>query len=173
MDTFKVPSPDSMMCLASFRFNPNYVDTFITNIILYQPLAESSTWKSHITIFVPLNSGKSKSILTLRLVVGLTDFVFHCITASYLVLSVITLIITIVELHVPSNNIKNFLTVAFPFHVFTVIETQFIYITQIFFIDFAIGVIILLWFTFALNFVFIYSCRMILTISFWTIAFTS
>ena len=72
----------------------------------YLPLAELSTWKFHVMIFVALLSGKAKSILTFRLVVIIPACVCHCITLSSIVISfLISLTITIGKLHPISNKI--------------------------------------------------------------------
>ena len=63
-------------------------------------LVESSALQFHVMTFVALNSGKRKYILTFRLVLILPAIVCHCITESYLGLSlVISLLVIIMELH--------------------------------------------------------------------------
>ena len=105
---FKGPSSTSMTWSDNYIFNPNSVNIYLPRIISYLPLAESSTWKFHVTIVFALCSGKVKSILTFRLVVILPASVFYCITESYLgLIFVISLIITIIELHALSDNTKN------------------------------------------------------------------
>ena len=119
VNPFKVPPSASIQCSKNFRFNPNYFNRFIINIMSYFLLSYSSTWQFHVTIFVALNSGKVKSILTLRLVVILPSCVCHYITVSLLGLSLfISLIIMIVELHLLSNKIWKFLNFSLPFCVF-------------------------------------------------------
>ena len=62
-------SPSALMtCSENVRFNHNYVDRYRFNIISYIPLADSYTWKFHVTTFVALSADKVKYILTLRLV---------------------------------------------------------------------------------------------------------
>ena len=116
---FKGPPPASMTRLEKFIFNNNDINIYLSMIILYLSLSESSIWNSHVTISVALNSGKVKSILTSRLVLGLPSFVCHCITAYVLVLSfIIILLINTAEKNPPSNNTWKLVHFSFPRSVF-------------------------------------------------------
>ena len=85
----------------------------------YLPLEESYIWKFHVTIFAALSLGKIKSILTFRLVAILPACWFHCISESSFESSfVVSLPVTIVDLHPLSNNIQNILKLDVPFYVF-------------------------------------------------------
>ena len=118
-DTFKGLSSVSMTCSENYIFNTNAVIISVTKIILYFPLAESSTWQFHVTIFVALSSSKVKYILTFILVEISPTYVCHCITTSFLWLSFfISLLITIVELHTLSNMILRFLNIALTLQIF-------------------------------------------------------
>ena len=83
VDPLKGPLSDSMTCSEDFKFNYNYVNRSLPKIILYLPLAESSTQHFHITTFVALSAGKVKSTLTLILVVIFPSCVCHCIMAYF------------------------------------------------------------------------------------------
>ena len=119
VDPLKGPSSDLMTCSENFRFNHNYVNRSLPKIISYLTLADSSTWKFRITIFVALSWGKVKYILTLWLVVILPGYMCHCITAHFLgLIFSISLLIIIMELHPLSNRIREFLIFDLPFCVF-------------------------------------------------------
>ena len=100
----KYPLYPPMAWLDHFLFNPNYINRYLPNIISYIPLAESSTWHFHVTIFFTLSSGKVNSIVTFELIVILPVFLFRSITASFLGQFFFCLPNLIVELH-PLYNI--------------------------------------------------------------------
>ena len=116
VDPFKGSSYALVTCSDNFIFNPNYFDIYLTNIMSYLPLVESSTCQFHVTVFVALSSVKVKSILTFRLVVILPACVCNCITESFFGLFFsIGLLVTIVELHPLSNKIQKFINFYLPF----------------------------------------------------------
>ena len=86
VDPFKVPSFALVMWSDNFIFNHNAVNISLLKIISYIPLSETSIWQFHVTIFVALNSGQVRYILTFIFVVILPACVCHCITESSLVL---------------------------------------------------------------------------------------
>ena len=105
--------------IRSFEFNPNSVYIYLPKIISYLPLAESSTWHFHATIFFALSSGKVKSISTLILVVILPDCMCHYSIAYFLGTDLFTsLTITTVKLYPIYNRIRKFINFALPFLVF-------------------------------------------------------
>ena len=67
----------------NFRFNPNYINIYLSKIISYLPLAESSTYHFYVTKLVALSTGKVKSNSTSRLVMIFLAFVCHCIRESF------------------------------------------------------------------------------------------
>ena len=83
VDPLKGPSSSLMTWSDNFKFNSNYDNISFPKIILYPPLAESSTWHFHVTKFVTLSAGKVKSASTLILLVILPAYVCHCITAYF------------------------------------------------------------------------------------------
>ena len=83
VDPLKFPSSALMTSSDSFKFNPSYVNRSCPNIILYIPLAESSTRHLYVTTFVALSIVKVKYILALRLVVILSACTCPYITASF------------------------------------------------------------------------------------------
>ena len=118
VDLLKGPSSASMKWSDNFWFNHNSVNRYLPKIISYLPLAESSTWKFHVTTFVVLSAGKLKYTLTLILVVIFPVCVLHCIEAYFYRPFFTSLTITIVELHPLSNKMQKFLNLALPFLVF-------------------------------------------------------
>ena len=84
VDPLKGQSSDLMMWSDNFRFNPNYVNKYLTKIILHLPLMDLFTWYFHFMKVLALSSGKVKSTSTLILVWILPAYVCHCITASFL-----------------------------------------------------------------------------------------
>ena len=109
VDPLKCPSSVSMMWSENFQFNPNYVNISHPKIISYLPLAESYTWHFHVTAFVALSAVKVKYMLTLRLVLIFTVWVFHCTTESFSGFSLKNIIpIKIVELYPLSYIIRKF-----------------------------------------------------------------
>ena len=84
VDYLKGPPPPPMTCSEFFKFITYAVDRYLPKIILYLLLVESYTRNSHTTTLVSISSGKMKFVLTFRLVVILTDCVFHCITSYFL-----------------------------------------------------------------------------------------
>ena len=119
VDPLKGPSYTSMTCSDNFIFNPNYVNRFRTKIMSYLPLEESSTWKFQVTIFIALILFKVENILTFILVVILTPV--YAFLSQHIFLGLIfsiRILVTIVELHPLSNNIRKLLNFALPFCVF-------------------------------------------------------
>ena len=118
-ELLKGPSSVLMTCSKHFRFDHNYVNRSFPKIILYLPLAKSSTWKSHVTTFIAKSGSKLESILTLGVVMILLSCVLHCIKESVSRRSIsISIPIKIAGIHQLPNKMQMFLNFASPFLVF-------------------------------------------------------
>ena len=89
----KVPSSALITFSVTIKFNPNCVNRYCPNTILYPPLADSSTFHFNITEFVELSAVKVKSNFTLILVVMFPAYVCHCVTAFFSGCSFCTILI--------------------------------------------------------------------------------
>ena len=99
-------SPPSMTCL-DFWSNTIYVSRYLHMIISYLLSTGSSLWHSHVSVFVEMKSVRKIFTFTLLLAVIFPTFVCHFITAYVVMLSFgVSLIVTIVELHLLSNRIQ-------------------------------------------------------------------
>ena len=112
-------SPPIMTLSENLRSSPNVVSRYLPRIILYLPLADSSKWNFHVTIFVSLNYGKQTYTFTFFEVVNFLAWVYHIFFAASFDLNFdVSLTITIVELIPLSNIIRKFLNFAFVLQVF-------------------------------------------------------
>ena len=103
------PQTPSMTWQKSFKFYPNAVNTFLTNIISDLILAESSTWLFHITNFATLNWGKVKSTLIFLISCNISHLHFLLVHWIFIFeIDNVRLIITIMELQKLSNKIPFF-----------------------------------------------------------------
>ena len=86
------------------KSNPRSVSKYLTNIISYRTSVDSSTWHSHVMIFVELNSNGQKMTLNLCSVVKFPACVYHFSAKSFFFLNFDVPLPIIIEEPTPLSN---------------------------------------------------------------------